>query len=181
MLKWLIRRRIAAYEREYDYDSSYVLDMLDASSRAVFAFSRIAAIANYRHGVTPEAWYAAKIATVMAEDCGPCTQLVVTMAERAGVAPGVLRALVNRDERGMPEAAALGFRFAERTLAHDPNADELRDEIRRRWGQQGLVSLAFAIATARVFPTVKYALGHGKACQRITVGGAVTPILRRAA
>jgi hypothetical protein len=32
-----------------------------------------------------------------------------------------------------------------------------------------------------VFPTVKYALGHGKACQRVTVGGAATPVRRQAA
>ena len=31
--------------------------------------------------------------------------------------------------------------------------------------------LAFAMAAARVYPTVKYALGHGKACTRLVVGG----------
>ena len=38
-----------------------------------------------------------------------------------------------------------------------------------------VVSLAFAITAARLYPTVKYALGHGKACMRIVVGG--TPLL----
>jgi hypothetical protein len=33
------------------------------------------------------------------------------------------------------------------------------------------VSLAFAITAARVYPTSKYALGHGKACQRVVVAG----------
>jgi hypothetical protein len=103
------------------------------------------------------------------------------MAERAGVAPAVLRAVLARDERAMSADAALGFRFAEAVLAHDLRADALRDEIVRRWGKHALISLGFAIASARVFPTVKYALGHGQACTQIVVGGMPAPVLREAA
>jgi hypothetical protein len=181
MLKWLIRRRVAAFERDYSYDSSYIYDMLDVSLRAVLAFNRIMPMSRYRHDVPKEAWYAAKIATAQSEDCGPCTQLTVTMAERAGVDPNVIRAVVNREPGAMSADAALGFRFAMATLAHDMAADEYREEIERRWGKHALVSLAFVIASARVFPTVKYALGHGKACQRIVVAGAATPAPRLAA
>jgi hypothetical protein len=45
----------------------------------------------------------------------------------------------------------------------------------KRWGRRALVSLALAITAARIYPTVKYALGHGKACMRVVVGG--TPVL----
>jgi len=31
--------------------------------------------------------------------------------------------------------------------------------------------LAFAITAARIYPTVKYALGHGQACMRVVVDG----------
>ena len=71
MLKWLIRRRVAAFERDYGYDSSYIYDMLDVSLRAVLAFNRIMPMSRYRHDVPKEAWYAAKIATAQSEDCGP--------------------------------------------------------------------------------------------------------------
>jgi hypothetical protein len=52
-----------------------------------------------------------------------------------------------------------------------PAADPLRDEIVRRWGKAGLVDIAMALTTARMYPTLKYALGHGKTCSRVTVGG----------
>lgn len=181
MLKWLMRRRIAGFEREYGYDMSYARQILEVSPWALLAFGRIEALARYRRGLPKEAYYAAKLVTAKTEDCGPCTQLVVTMAERAGVAPAVLRALLARDEGAMGEEARLGFRFAELTLAHDPEANTLREEIVKRWGRHALVSLAFAIAASRVFPTVKYALGHGKACTRVAVGGAPVPVLREAA
>jgi hypothetical protein len=61
-------------------------------------------------------------------------------------------------------------------------ADELRDEIVQRWGKRALVSLAFAITASRLYPTLKYALGHGRACQRIVVAGEpVAPSSRRVA
>jgi hypothetical protein len=51
----------------------------------------------------------------------------------------------------------------------------------KRWGERGLISLSFALAASRVFPTVKYALGHGKACTRLTVSGKQLPVLKEAA
>ena len=181
MLKWLIRRRIAAFERTWNYDASYVRDILEASPRAALLFNRIAALAAYHRDAPAEALYTAKITTTRAEDCGPCTQLGVTMAERDGIDPALLRAIIDRDEAHMTEAARLGFRFAQATLAHDSAADDLRQQIVQHWGHRALVSLAFAIAGARLFPTVKYALGRGKTCQRITIGGTTRPTLRQAA
>jgi hypothetical protein len=71
----------------------------------------------------------------------------------------------------MPADVALAWRFTRATLAHDPAADVYREVIVERWGRPGLISLAFAITAARLYPTVKYALGHGKACMRVVVGG----------
>src|SRR5262249_25524963 len=109
------------------------------------------------------------------EDCGPCTQLGVAMAERAGVRPEVLRAVLADNPDAMPADVALVWRFTRATLAHDATADEYREAIVKQWGRPALVSLAFAITAGRIYPTVKYALGHGKACTRVVVGG--TPVL----
>lgn len=181
MLRWLMRRKIAAFERAYDYDMSYVRDLVDADPRAARLYGRAIAIGQYRRDVPLLAWCAAQMTTVMAEDCGPCTQLGVTLAEREGVDPAVLRAILARDITALPEDAALGVRFAEAVLAHDVAADALRDKIVRRWGKRALIALGFAITAGRLYPTLKYALGHGRACTRVTVGGAPMPVLRRAA
>ena len=66
-----------------------------------------------------------------------------------------------------------------RVLHHAPEADDLREEVVRLWGKRGLISLAFAMVSARIFPTLKYALGHGRACMRVTVGGEPQPVLRQ--
>jgi hypothetical protein len=172
MLGWLVKKRIAAFEKEFDYDMEYARDIYSASPRAFWKFSKILGISEYRQDVPLTAWFAAKIAATLAEDCGPCTQLVVTMAERRGVRPEILRAIVAGDEAAMGEDAGLGWRFARSVLARGiAESDRLREKIVDRWGRRGLVSLALTIASSRVYPAVKYALGHGRACVRVKVGG----------
>jgi hypothetical protein len=174
MLKWLMRKGLAAFERKWDYDASYMHELVDASPRAAWMFSRAAAIGSYRKDVPLAAWTAAAITAVRHEDCGPCTQLGVQMAERAGVDPAVLRAILSEDTAAMPDDVALAWRFTRAALDHDPAADEYRQEIVRRWGPRAVISLAFAMVASRTYPTVKYAMGHGQTCQRVVVGG--TPV-----
>jgi hypothetical protein len=171
MIRWALRKAIGRFERDWNYDAGYMRDMIDASPRAAWLFSRVTALGQFRRDVPVEAWCAAGITAVRHEDCGPCTQLGVTMAERAGVRPEVLRAVLSDNPAAMPPEVALVWRFTRATLAHDEAAGEYRDEIVKRWGRRALVSLAFAITAARIYPTVKYALGHGQACVRVVVGG----------
>jgi len=178
MIKWFLRRWIDKFERTWSYDASYVREVLDADPRALMAFSKVTGIGSYRKDVPLAVHCAAGIVGVMSEDCGPCTQLAIDMAQRAGVDPEILRAVVARDLRGMPEDVALAVRFAETTLRHAPEADDLRQEVVRRFGKRGLVSLAFAMTAARLYPTLKYAMGHGRACTRLTIGGETRPVVR---
>jgi hypothetical protein len=174
MFKWLMHWGISAFERRWSYDASYVHEMIDADPRAVWKFQRAAALGKYRKDAPLDALAAAAITAVRHEDCGPCTQLGVMMAERSGVDPKVLRAVLTETPSMMTPNAALAWRFTRATLNHDPLADEYREEIVRLWGPRAVVALAFAIVTSRLYPTVKYAMGHGKACTRIVVDG--TPI-----
>ena len=181
MLSWLMKRRLDAFERDTGYDASYVREMLAADVKAVITLFKVQGMARYRKDVPRDAWYAAALVGVLVEDCGPCTQLGITMAEREGVVPDTLRAIVAGDLRAMPDDVVVAYRFAKASLAHNPAADELRREVVERWGPRGLISLAFALTSSRVYPTMKYALGHGKACTRLTIAGKPLPVLKEAA
>lgn len=176
-MKAILRAFVGRFEKRYDYDASYMRELLDIDTAAFRAFSKIQGFAGYRKA-PPEALVAAGIVGTLAEDCGPCTQIVVRMAEEGGVSPKVLKAIVTGDEAAMGPDAALAWRFARASLARDMEAaDPLRDEIVRRWGRKALAAIALGLASARVYPTVKYALGYGKACSKVQVGSeAVAPM-----
>lgn len=176
MLKWLIRRRLAAFEREHGYDTEYMREVLDRDLGAFLRFAKLNGISGYRKDVPLAVYYATKLTTVMAEDCGPCTQLVVGMALHDGLACQIIASIIGGAEEEMTEEVRLGVRFARAAMAHDPAADALREEVARRWGPRAVVSSAMAMVAARAFPTFKYALGYGKACRRVIVAGEpVTP------
>ena len=84
MTRWLLRKAVDKFERNWGYDASYMRDLIDVSPRAAWLYSRAAALGQFRRDVPLAAWYAAGLTAVRREDCGPCTQLGVTMAERAG-------------------------------------------------------------------------------------------------
>ena len=181
MLTWLIRNRLAAYERKYDYDLSYAREILAADRKAFFTFAKLTHLSKYRRDLPKDVYWSAKLVATVSEDCGPCTQLVVTMALEDGATPRTLSQVLAGQDAALPEDVHLGVQFARAAVAHHPDADELREQIVKRWGPRALVSIAFSLAASRMFPTVKYALGHGKACQRVTIAGEHVAVVRSAA
>jgi hypothetical protein len=171
MLNRLMERRIEAFERAFRYDASYMREILEASRRAFLKVARLEGLAGHREGVPADVWHAARLVATMHEDCGTCTQLIVDMARNDGVPAPVLAAVVTGADAAMSDAVRLGCRYARAVLAR-ASADELRAEVVRRWGRRGLVSLALGIAGSRLYPTLKYALGHGRSCQAVRVGDA---------
>ena len=179
MLRALLDRfAIRPFERAFSYDAGYLRALLDASPATFLKFSVVTGLAP-RRDAPLEALAAAGVVATLREDCGPCTQIGVDMAVKGGMDRRVLRAILAGDEAAMGETAVLAYRFAQASLDRDMEAaDPLRDEIVRRWGQKGLVAIALTITTARMYPTLKYALGYGKACSKVTVAGEAAPFER---
>ena len=178
MIRWFFHRQINAFERAWNYDAAYLHELIDIDPARAGDVLESSGFEQVSKGHSSAPYCAAGIVAVMAEDCGPCTQLTIEMAERGGVDPAILRAVVARDYQKMPFEVALAVRFTEATLRHAPQADDLREEVIRQWGKRGLVSLSFAMLAARMYPTLKYALGHGKSCTRLTIGGDILPVLK---
>jgi len=126
---------------------------------------------SHREVVPVEASFAAKLIGALAEDCGPCTQLVVDMALEAGMPNDQIEAVLRHDPRAMNGATVLGFRFADAVVRRSPDDEEYRDAVRAEWGEKGVIDLTLALQMGRMFPMVKAGLGYARECRRITVGG----------
>jgi hypothetical protein len=171
MLTWFMKRRLRAFGEAFGYDTSYGAELIDTDIAAGLALARLSKVAAYRADAPAAAWYAAKIVAVMTEDCGPCVQLAVTMAQRGGISESDLRAIVTGNVARMSAEASLGYRFAKALLARSAELDGLREEIVRRWGARALAAISINLVATRTFPALKYALGHGQSCQSVEIGG----------
>lgn len=169
MVRYALGKMLQAFRRRYDYDVGYQQEILRADLGAFLKFMGVQTMSAHVGGLPVEPLYAARIRTIIWDDCGPCTQLVVNMALEAKLDPVLVRALIDRDFPNLPANIALVVRFTELVLRHEPEAEELREQIRALWGDKGLIAIAFAISSYRVYPSLKYALGYGKSCGRVQV------------
>jgi hypothetical protein len=181
MRSWIARRTLRGFAKRYGYDTSYLEMMLNESPSGFFKFAPVMKAAAHREAVPIDASFAAKIVGALAEDCGPCTQLVVDMALEAGMAKDQIEAVLRRDPRAMNDATMLGFRFADAVVRRSADDDEFRDAIRAEWGQKGVIDLTLALQLGRMFPMVKAGLGYAKACRRVIVGGHNVDVVKQAA
>jgi len=181
MLKTFLARWLDKFEKTFDYDASYMRHVLRVNPGSLLKFS-LGSQAADRKAAPMEALFAAGLVGTLSEDCGPCVQVGVDIAMAQGMDPAIMRAVIAGDMAGMGDTAGLAYRFAQASLARDMDAcDPLRDEIVRRWGDPGLVAISLTLMQARMYPTLKYALGYGKACSRVTVAGEAVAPLRLAA
>jgi hypothetical protein len=139
MLKWFMKRKLKAFGEAFDYDTSNMQELVEIDPAAGLAVSRLSATASYRADAPAAAWFAGKLVAGMSEDCGPCVQLGVRMAERSGVSASDLGAIISGDVGRMSAEASLGYRFAKALLARSEDLDDLREEIiagaARRWAR----------------------------------------------
>lgn len=181
MKKTASRLLLKAMGAKYDYDVRYMEHLLDVSPKAFDKFAKLFALAQHRESAPKEAVIAAKLVGAMAEDCGPCTQLVVNFAKEQRIAPSDVEAVLRRDPAAMSENAALGFRFAEAIVYRMAGEDDVREAVRTAWGDRGVIDLTLALQIGRVFPMVKAGLGYAKECRRIEVAGRSVDVVKRAA
>lgn len=173
MLKKLIASRISAFEKQYDYDMAYAREVLSLGASVYKRFYDASLLTGYHEGLSVDAWFGAQLVGIMAGDCGPCVQLTVKMAEEAGVNPVALGHVISGSWEQLPDDMGLIVRFTHALSSRSPALSELREDVRERFGTEALVSVAYALISTHMYPTLKYALGHGESCSRVHVGGTV--------
>ena len=170
MIKLILHHFTRKMERRFNYDARYLHSIIDDSLAAALRLSVLPCLSQYDGGGHHTLWAGAALASTLDGDCGPCAQLIIDTALQKGVSEHVLRACLKRDFE-QAGVAGLGFRYAQAAISGDPVADDLRKEIEAAHGKNAVLAAAYAAATGRAWPVLKRAMGHGTACQRLTIGG----------
>lgn len=177
MMKWLLRRAARAFGRSYDYDVSYMLDVIDTSAGAGARLSAFPLISQYRGPkAAAQVWVGAIFASTLEGDCGPCAQLVVDMAIEAGANPAMLKHCFDGDPN-LAGDVGLGFRFAMAAIHGDLVVDELQAKIEGKYGRRAVIAAAFAAGSGRFYPVFKRGLGYGHACRQLEFHEPAEPAL----
>ncbi len=166
MLQFFALRRLASLERQLQLPGSmdYLRYLAASAPRAFRKFALFLPLAAHRRRLPTEVVTAVRVAGTMHQDCGTCVEVVLVQARQEGVPAALLEALVAGRAEAMPADVALAYRFARAVCEQTAEADELREQVRTRFGDEGLAELALAVASVQVFPITKRALGFAQSC-----------------
>jgi hypothetical protein len=171
LLNALARNLIQRMERRYDCDMSYAHYLLEKAPKAFGKFMRAAAMSRHREQVPVEAAYTVQLMATMHEDCGPCTQIVVRLAEESTMSADQIEAVLTGRTSAMQSTVTLAYRFADAVLNRRTDILEAREAVRAQWADRGLIDLAMNMQGARLYPMMKQALGFALQCQRVSLHG----------
>ena len=169
MMRNLILKRLDKEERSLGESLDYVRHIVRSSLPAFFKFALFTPLSQHRHKLPSTPYRIARIIATQDEDCGTCVQIEVNLARKEGVPSDVIRTVLNnRPEDLTPELAEV-YRFTKAVVEASGEEEDLRQRIRERYGEEGLVELALGIAAARVFPVTKRALGYATSCALVEI------------
>lgn len=162
------RKEIDDFEAHYQYDSTYMRELLEYSPETYEKFANFLPLARHRDKLDPEVYWVAKLAAMQAEDCGACLQLNVRMALECGVSSQIIEACI-KGGKDLPEDLKDIYHFAAGVAANTLDNIELIDRLESRFDKTAMLELGLCIATAKIFPTIKRTLGYARSCSLVEI------------
>ena len=157
------RDEIAAFEKAYDYDCSYLYDLLERSPAAYDAFAAARPMTSFHGNLPDDAYYVAAISVMQIEDCGTCLQLNIKMALESGVSRDLLRTLLQTPDE-LPDPLGDIRRHALAVAGGDPVDSECAKRIEQHYGKPAFAELALCVAGVALYPRLTRALLKESEC-----------------
>jgi len=169
VIRNLLHRMVRKTEDAVGVRSDHMHFIIDTSLGAFVDLLLFMRLASHRQVLPSEVLHLARIVATQNVDCGSCVQFSVNVALRDGVRPEWIRAALEHRPELLPPELQEVYEFTGHLLRHTYQEDALRESIRERYGDRGLLDLACGIASAQVMPLTKQALGFARSCSKIEV------------
>lgn len=154
----LHRLVIEQTEKETGSSAQY-LSKLHGLSRRVFWRFVVAILCLRTKAPNVDARAVASVRAILLQDCGPCLEIAVRLAQAEGANIAVLRAVLADQPEELPENLRLVYQHAQAVDQHDSTVSELARQIEERFGPKVAADVALTLALAPVYPRLKRALG----------------------
>jgi alkylhydroperoxidase/carboxymuconolactone decarboxylase family protein YurZ len=161
-------KQIREFEAHYKYDGTFMRELLEHSPAGLAKFNNFLPLSAHKEKLSPGDYWVAKLATMQVEDCGECLQLNARMALEAGVSKAQVRAAIQGGNE-LPENLKDVYLYAKSVANHELVDSDLMNRIEASYDKGSLLEFGICIATAKVFPTIKRAVGYTKTCSLIEI------------
>jgi len=161
-------KEIDGFEAHYQYDGTYMREMLEHTPEAYALFVHVLPLAKYRQRLEPGEYWVAKLAAMQVEDCADCLQLNVRMAQEAGISRHIVEATLKGGAE-LPVNLQQVYVYAKQVASHAQPDAKLMARIEAQYSKGAILEFGLCIATAKIFPTIKRAMGYTKNCNLIEI------------
>lgn len=154
--------QINQFEDHYNYDTTYMRELLESSLQGYRKFEQSMALVSHLELLNLDEHWAAKLTATKTLDCGDCLQLGVKMAIENGVDRQLIASLLY-DNTKLPEQLKeiCGFTAG---ITTNNLSDTLLAKMQSRYSKGQLLEFGIIISGAMMFPTIKRTLGYTKQC-----------------
>ncbi|MFN7167566.1 MAG: hypothetical protein ACK4NV_10985 [Pannonibacter sp.] len=165
MLKSMLMAQTRQFGRRYAYDTTFLEDLVAQDLTGGLKLGLAMPFLDHRFGLPAAAYFAARFVTADAGGCGDCAELVLKLAEEAGVARHRLLPLLGAEVGDVVEPDLwLAAAFARAVLQDSPDQLDLGERVLDRFGRRGRIGIAAAIASEQVYTVIKRGTGHALQC-----------------
>jgi len=166
MIKWITKAMTRKFERQIRVDIPYAHEMAALAPAVSWKMMLMRPAMYHRKVVASDVWHLAQLAAVQAEDCGPCVQIAINFSLMDKVDPALLKAALE-DSTALSGDHRLAYDYGRAVATSAPDMLDLIEACEQRWGREGLMELALAVAYAGVYPRLKRGWGYAIACSKV--------------
>lgn len=163
------QRWIDILERRSGEDLTYAREIARESPAGFWKLALMYPAIGHKGVVSAEMRHVARLGTLLREDCGPCVQVQLNEAIHDGISFNVLERVI-KDPASLDVGLRDAYEFG-RGVAASPGPDRAtHDRLVSAVGRRGVVDLAVASASVRIFPALKRGLGFSQRCTPVRMG-----------
>jgi hypothetical protein len=157
------------FQNAYNYDTTYMKLMLEENINAYETFEAFLPMASFKETMNTNAIFLVKITAMKNEDCGACLQLNIDMAIEAGVDKDLIKDIISNEGKNLNPTLKRLYDFTLLVTNNKQIEQSFYDKINIDYSKAMLVEISLAIASAKVFPTLKRVLNDIQSCSVIKI------------
>ncbi len=155
---------ISRAEKRLGITLDYTRHIAKTNFSLLMRYNRLFGFLDPNRHVPPALYHAARIIGAVSADCGTCVQAELNLARAAGMDPQTLDQILFRATDRLDDDLAAIVMLAHQVTAERIDHPDAREHLRNRFGDAGLIELAYAMNGAALLPGIIRTLGYATTC-----------------
>ena len=164
VLKKIAKSLVSKAEKRIGVELDYAHRIAETDFGLMARYGKIFGFLDPNKNVPPLAYHVARLRGALAADCGTCVEAEINLAKQAGIAVDAINAVLLSDFSNLSGEVSAVARLTDAVVSRREDDADAREEVRRAFGEAGLIEISYAMNGAALLPGIKRAMGYATHC-----------------